>query len=85
MPRRFSGSAAVLAHLDHVPGVAALRLAVQRNQGPCPRDVSVEFPSQQKPCPAPATEAYLHLHVRPTGPQAVPDGCSDDGTYPVPA
>ncbi len=80
MPRRFSGSAAVLAHLDHVPGVAALRLALQRKQDPCPRAEVVYAAAQHEPCPAPASDSGSPRASSLPGPQSVPDGCAANGT-----
>ncbi len=83
MPRRFSGSAAVLAYLDLVPSVASIRHALQRNQGPCPRAVSVEADAQHDPCPAPAIESGSPEASSSSSPQVWPDRCSLNGTHLV--
>lgn len=88
MPRRHSGSAAVLLYLQHVPSPRSLRRALrvpfdsrerQRAASPSPR---VSSPPAQKTARQPGVRSgpeALHVH----GP-LVPGGCSDEGTQQAP-
>ena len=80
MPRRHSGSAAVLAYLAKGRHLRLRALARKRSQDPCPGSVSVDFAAQHEPCPAPAAEALEPSLTGLSGPRILPDGCDAEPT-----